>query len=104
MAISYRKSVKNRERGRWDAQPMSVLMVTRGILGFRESAELVKLADVSGCQISLTSGSKNGSTDSVLSLTSMGLAAGHSVVLSVEGRDKITALSGCAKILDGSAL
>lgn len=104
MDISFMRTINSRERTKKDAQPISSLMITHGVLGFRESAQLVKLANESGCTIRLASGTKSGSTDSVLSLTSMGLSAGHSVVLSVDGRDKIAALDGCAKILDVTAV
>ncbi len=98
MSIKYKKSNRKRERARKD--PVSFVMITKGILGFRESARLVKLAAESGCTIRLTAGDKVGSTDSVLSLTALGLGAGNSVFLSIDGRDKITALSGCARILN----
>ena len=82
-----------------DHRPLSSLVIAHSVLGFRESAELVKVASDSGCIIRLASGDKNGSTESVLSLVSMGLSAGHSVVLSVDGRDEVSAINGCARVL-----
>ena len=80
-------------------RPLSSLVVADQVLGFRESAELMKVAHESGCTIRLASGSKNGSTDSVLSLVSMGLTGGNTVFLSVEGNDEASAITGCARVL-----
>ena len=94
MTKSYIRNINGREY-----RPISSLVIAHSVLGFRESAELMKVANASGCTISLASGNKKGSTNSVLSLVSMGLSAGNSVVLSVHGRDEASAISGCARVL-----
>ena len=94
MTKSFMRNINSKE-----PRPVSSLVIANSVLGFRESAALRKVALDSGCTIRLASGSKNGSTDSVLSLVSMGLSAGHSVVLSVDGRDEASAINGCARVL-----
>ena len=94
MKKSYVRNINGREH-----RPLSSIVIAHNVLGFRESAALMKVADDSGCRIRLASGNKKGSTDSVLSLMSMGLAAGNSVVLSVEGNDEASAIDGCARVL-----
>ena len=93
------ENILHNKESAFDNAPLSSLVVTNNTLGFRESAELVKTAFDTGCKIRLASGDKNGSTDSVLSLVSMGLGNGKTVFLSVEGNDEMSAISACVNIL-----
>ncbi len=92
------KFMRNKPNG-MNVRPISSLVVANNVLGFRESAELMKVASDCGCTIRLASGDKNGSTESVLSLISMGLTGGKTVFLSVEGNDEASAIKGCARVL-----
>ena len=74
------------------------------MVGFRESARLVKIAKETGCVIRLAVGKKSGSTESMLSLIQMGLREGTSVVLSIQGEDSRAAFHECVKVLDGESV
>ena len=64
---------------------VSFLLVAKNTIGFRESAKLVEIAQQTGCKIRLAAGKRSGSSESILSIASMMLAPGTSLVLTIEG-------------------
>ncbi|MBR2216185.1 MAG: HPr family phosphocarrier protein [Selenomonadaceae bacterium] len=70
---------------------------------FRECAKIIKIAEETGCHISITAGSRKGTTDSLLSLVQLGLTPGRTVVLSATGQAPELAFRDCLKVLDGGA-
>ena len=68
------KSTKNRNHKvlpttEVKTQPeVSFIMVAKGVLGFRESAHIIKVAEKTDCTISIASGKKFGTNKSILSL------------------------------------
>ena len=80
---------------------VSFIMVSKGVLGFRESAHLVKTAEETGCSISIASGKKFGTTESILSLINLGITAGKSLVLNIKGERNEEAFREVSKIIGG---
>ncbi|MBR2216639.1 MAG: HPr family phosphocarrier protein [Selenomonadaceae bacterium] len=70
---------------------------------FRECAKLIKIAEETGCRISITAGSRKGSTDSLLSLVQLELTPGRTVVLSASEASAARAYRDCLRVLDGEA-
>ena len=70
---------------------------------FRECARIIKIAEDTGCHISITVGSQKGTTDSLLSLVKLGLTPGRTVVVTATGTAPELAFRDCLKVLDGAA-
>ena len=64
---------------------VSFIMVAKGVLAFRESAHIIKVAENTDCTISIASGKKYGTTKSILSLINLGITSGKSLVLNIKG-------------------
>lgn len=80
---------------------VSFIMIAKGVLGFRESAHLVKIAEETDCTISIASGKKFGSSKSILSLVNLGITAGKSLVLNIKGERNEDAFREVSKIING---
>ena len=80
---------------------VSFIMVSKGVLGFRESAHLIKVAEETGCSIGIASGKNYGSTKSILSLVNLGITAGKSLVLNIKGERNEEAFREISKIIGG---
>lgn len=80
---------------------VSFIMVAKGVLGFRESAHLVKVAEATNCKISIASGKNLGSTESILSLVNLGISSGKSLVLNIKGERNEEAFREVSKIIAG---
>mgnify|MGYP002862596276 CR=1 FL=1 len=83
------------------AKEVSFIMVAKGVLGFRESAHLVKIAESTDCSISIASGKKYGTSKSILSLVNLGILAGKSLVLNIKGERNEEAFREVSKIIGG---
>ena len=83
------------------ANEVSFIMVSKGVLGFRESAHIIKIAEETSCSISIASGKKFGTTASILSLVNLGITAGKSLVLNIKGERNEEAFREVSKILGG---
>ena len=71
-----------------DAKMVSFVRVTEKVMGFRECSRLVAISKSTNTRIKLISGKKSGTSDSILSLTTMGLVAGSHIVMEIEGLDE----------------
>lgn len=80
---------------------VSFIMVSKGVLGFRESAHIVKVAEKTNCSISIASGKKYGTNKSILSLVNLGIMAGKSLVLNIKGERNEEAFREVSKIIAG---
>ena len=80
---------------------VAFIMVAKGVLAFRESAHLIKVAEETGCSISIASGKKFGSTKSILSLVNLVIVPGKSLVLNIKGERNEEAFREVAKIIGG---
>ena len=80
---------------------VSFIMVSKGILGFRESARLVKIANETNCTITVASGKKLGTTNSILSMVNLGILPGKSLVLNIKGERNDEAFRMAAKVING---
>ena len=70
---------------------------------FRECARIIKIAEETGCHISITAGKREGNSDSLLSLVKLGLTPGRTVIVSANGDAPELAFRDCLKVLDGAA-
>ena len=83
------------------AKEVSFIMVAKGVLGFRESAHIIKAAEDTGCSIGIASGKKYGTSKSILSLVNLGIANGKSLVLNIKGERNEEAFREISKIIGG---
>lgn len=80
---------------------VSFILVAKGVLGLRECAHLIAIANETGCLIRVISGKKVGSTKSILSLANLEIAAGKSLVLSIHGARNEEAFHKAARVING---
>lgn len=99
--IENRKNVAPAEIGMAERNEVSFIMVSKGVLGFRESAHLIKIAEDTNSIISIASGKKYGSTKSILSLVNLGINKGKSLVLNIKGERNEEAFREISKIIGG---
>ena len=83
------------------AKEVSFIMVAKGVMAFRESAHIIKVAEETDCTISIASGKNFGTTKSILSLVNLGITAGKSLVLNIKGERNEEAFREVAKIIGG---
>ena len=83
------------------AKEVSFIMVSKGVLGFRESAHIVKVAEETDCTISIASGKKYGTNKSILSLVNLMISPGTSLVLNIKGERNEEAFREVSKIIGG---
>ena len=80
---------------------VSFVMVSKIKLCFRECASIVKVASETACLVEITSGTKSGDSDSILSLVNLAVTAGQSLVLKIHGENNREAFYRISKILNG---
>ena len=80
---------------------VAFIMVAKGVLGFRESAHIVKVAEDTDCSISIASGKKFGTSKSILSLVKLLITPGKSLVLNIKGERNEEAFRELSKIIGG---
>ena len=83
------------------AKEVSFIMVAKGVLGFRESAHIIKIAEDTDCSISIASGKKYGTSKSILSLINLNIMSGKSLVLNIKGERNEEAFREVAKVIGG---
>lgn len=84
------------------AKEVSFIMVAKGVLGFRESAHIIKVAEETNCEITIASGKKIGTSKSILSLVSLSIMSGKSLVLNIKGERNDEAFREISKIISGT--
>lgn len=84
-----------------NTKEVSFIMVAKGIIGFRESAHIVKVAKDTNCSISIASGKNFGTDKSILSLVNLTITAGKSLVLNIKGERNEEAFREISKIIAG---
>ena len=80
---------------------VSFIMVAKGVIAFRECAHIVKIAEETGCLVRIVSGKKSGSSKSIISLASLELMPGKSLVLSIHGARNQEAFNKIVKVING---
>lgn len=103
------KLIKTREEGRSLAEKIAenipavvtFIMVTKVKLCFRECAQIVKVAEDTGCLIEIAFGSKTGDSDSILSLVNLAVTADKTLVLKIKGENNREAFNRVSKIISG---
>ena len=108
MKIAYRASQKKNRKATATVEPktqthneVSFIMVSKGIIGFRESARLIKIAEDTNCTITIASGKKLGTTKSILSMVNLEIMPGKSLVLNIKGERNEEAFREVSKIIGG---
>ena len=104
MKIAYKnlKNIKrNAEPVKADVAEVSFIMVAKGVIGFRESAHIVKTAEDTNCTISIASGKNFGTNKSILSLVNLAITNGKSLVLNIKGERNEEAFREVSKIISG---
>ena len=96
-----RKVVANVELKVQKNDEVSFILVSKGIIGFRESAHLIKVAQDTNCTLTIASGKKIGTTESILSLVNLGIMPGKSLVLNIKGERNEEAFREASKIISG---
>ena len=80
---------------------VSFILVAKNTLGFRECAAMVKIAEETNCTIKIASGTKSGTSKSILSLVALGITADKSLVLTIKGERNDEAFREISKIING---
>ena len=80
---------------------VSFIMVSKGIIAFRESAHIIKVAEQTDCSISMASGKNFGTNKSILSLVNLRIMPGKSLVLNIKGERNDEAFREISKIISG---
>ena len=80
---------------------VAFIMVAKGVLGFRESAHIVKVAEETDCSITIASGKKIGTNKSILSLVNLTITSGKSLVLNIKGARNEEAFREVSKVIGG---
>lgn len=80
---------------------VSFILVSKIKLCFRECAAIVKVAEDTGCLIEIASGTKSGTSDSILSLVNLAITADKSLVLTIRGENNHEAFDRVSKIISG---
>ena len=106
MKLAYKTSkVKNRKTVALKTQAVqkevSFILVSKGIIGFRESARLIKIAEDTNCTITIASGKKLGTTKSILSMVNLEIMPGKSLVLNIKGERNDEAFREASKVISG---
>lgn len=76
-------------------------LVSKIKLCFRECASIVKVASDTACLVEIATGTKEGNSDSILSLVNLAVTAGQSLVLKIHGENNREAFTRISKILSG---
>ena len=84
------------------ANVVSFILVAKVKLCFRECARIVNVAEETGCTIEIASGTKSGTSASILSLVNLGIVADKSLVLTIKGERNEEAFRAVSKILNGT--
>lgn len=84
-----------------DRAEVSFIMIAKGVLGFRESAHIIKVAEETNCTITIAAGKKRGSSKSILSLVNLVIMTGKSLVLNIKGERNEEAFREVSKIIGG---
>ena len=82
---------------------VSFRMVAKVKLCFRECASIVKVAEDTACLVEIASGTKEGNSDSILSLVNLAVTAGQSLLLKIHGDNNKEAFNRISKILGGES-
>lgn len=80
---------------------VSFMLVSKIKLCFRECAAIVKAAEDTGCLIEIASGTKSGTSDSILSLVNLTITAGQSLVMKIHGENNREAFNRVSSIISG---
>lgn len=95
------EAVKTTKTATTSNKEVSFIMVAKGVIGFRESAHIVKVAEETNCLISIASGQKFGTSGSILSMVNLAITAGKSLVLNIKGERNEEAFREVSKIISG---
>ena len=81
---------------------VSFILVAKAKLCFRECAKIVKVAEETDCFVEIASGTKSGTSESILSLVNLGITNDKSLVLTIKGERNDEAFRRISKIINGT--
>ena len=81
---------------------VSFILVAKVKLCFRECAKIVKIAEETDCFVEIASGTKSGTSESILSLVNLGITNDKSLVLTIKGERNDEAFRRISKIINGT--
>ena len=82
---------------------VSFRLVSKIKLCFRECASIVKVAEDTACFVEIASGTKEGNSNSILSLVNLAVTAGQSLLLKIHGDNNKEAFTRISKIISGES-
>ena len=82
---------------------VSFILVAKNVIGARESAKILKIAEETGTLVRIVSGKKSGSSKSIISLMNLGIMPEKSLVLSIHGEKNQEAFHEIAKVIIGES-
>lgn len=85
------------------ASVVSFILVSKVKLCFRECAKIVKIAEDTNCLVEIASGTKSGTSESILSLVNLEIGTDKSLVLTIKGENNAEAFRGISKVISGTA-
>lgn len=80
---------------------LSFILVAKNMLGLRECAAIVNVAKETDCTVQIASGTKVGTSESILSLVGLGVVPDKSLVLTIKGERNDEAFREISKIING---
>ena len=80
---------------------VSFILVAKNVMGARESAKVMKIAEETGTLVRIVSGKKSGNSKSIISLMNLGITPEKSLVLSIHGAKNQEAFHEIAKVIIG---
>ncbi len=95
-----KKSDKNLAVG-MKAAMVSFILVAKVALAFRECSQIIKIAKDTDCKIEIASGTKVGTSDSMLSLVGLEISADKRFVVTIKGDRNVEALKRLSKVISG---
>ena len=103
-SISYLEEKRKKMKRYAIEHPLPMFMQIRsmkGILGFRESALLIKISEETGTEIKIYTKGKKCSTKSIMSMVKMGLKPGELISVEFRDGDIHSAFKKAKEVLDG---
>ena len=94
------KTSVEKSKAKVSAKTVSFILVAKNTLGFRECARIVNIAKETKCKVKIASGSKIGTSDSMLSLVALEIVAEKSLVLTISGSRNDEAFREISKIIN----
>ena len=101
--VSRKKKIIDMPKVAERSNVVSFILVSKVKLCFRECAKIVKVAEDTNCLVEIASGTKSGTSESILSLVNLEITNDKSLVLTIKGERNEEAFRGISKIISGAS-